>query len=90
MQLGKRRAQLETLFLYADDYRVFHVIPNLSVCRARTREIKVLSDLSPVGLFRVNTDGDFIYANQRWRDITGVPLTDEASFTSMYALPIAS
>ncbi|VDB99941.1 unnamed protein product [Peniophora sp. CBMAI 1063] len=65
MQLGKRRAQLETLF------------------QARTREIKVLSDLSPVGLFRVNANGTFVYANQRWVDITGVHAADEASFESM-------
>ncbi|KZV71818.1 hypothetical protein PENSPDRAFT_650380 [Peniophora sp. CONT] len=65
MQLGKRRAQLETLF------------------QARTREIKMLSDLSPVGLFRVNANGTFIYANQRWRDITGVDDPDDASFETM-------
>ena len=46
----------------------------------------MLSDLSPVGLFRVNSNGAFIYANQRWRDITGVPLSEEASFESMCVL----
>lgn len=55
--------------------------------RARTREIKVLSDLSPVGLFRVNANGTFIYANQRWVDITGVPAAEEASFESMCVVP---
>lgn len=32
-----------------------------------------LAHISPVGIFRGDTDGGFIYVNQKWREMTGIP-----------------
>ncbi|TDL18928.1 hypothetical protein BD410DRAFT_792720 [Rickenella mellea] len=37
----------------------------------RTREIHLLSDLSPVGIFRAGSDGRMLYVNPRWWEISG-------------------
>jgi len=34
--------------------------------------LKTLTQLSPVGIFRTNTDGQIIYINEKWRQITGL------------------
>ncbi|KAG8934382.1 hypothetical protein FRC01_003339 [Tulasnella sp. 417] len=39
----------------------------------RTREIKIVSDLSPVGIFRTNSRGEMTYTNRRWHEITDYP-----------------
>ncbi|KAG8900969.1 hypothetical protein FRB99_005659 [Tulasnella sp. 403] len=39
----------------------------------RTREIKLLSDMSPVGIFRTDNQGQITYTNKRWHEITDYP-----------------
>ena len=36
--------------------------------------LSCLARLSPVGIFRVDSDGHCIFANQRWSELTGYPL----------------
>ena len=33
-----------------------------------------LAQVSPVGIFRTDAQGDFIYVNDRWCDIAGIPM----------------
>ncbi|KAG9099125.1 hypothetical protein FS749_002085 [Ceratobasidium sp. UAMH 11750] len=40
----------------------------------RSRELKILTDLSPVGIFRTNATGKFTYLNQTWYQVTKYPL----------------
>ncbi|KAG8997175.1 hypothetical protein FRB93_000461 [Tulasnella sp. JGI-2019a] len=40
---------------------------------ARTKELKVLSDLSPVGIFRTDDQGNVTYTNRRWHELTEYP-----------------
>ncbi|KIJ50954.1 hypothetical protein M422DRAFT_776871 [Sphaerobolus stellatus SS14] len=45
----------------------------------RQREIQILSDHSPIGIVRTNSDGTIIYSNPRWFELTGragMPLDD--------------
>ncbi|KAG9121848.1 hypothetical protein FRC07_002026, partial [Ceratobasidium sp. 392] len=39
----------------------------------RSRELQILSDLSPVGIFRTNAAGNLTYLNQTWYHVTGYP-----------------
>ncbi|KAF8761295.1 His Kinase A (phosphoacceptor) domain [Rhizoctonia solani] len=39
----------------------------------RSHELQVLTDLSPVGIFRVDTNGKLMYVNPAWHQITGFP-----------------
>ncbi|CAE6499988.1 unnamed protein product [Rhizoctonia solani] len=40
----------------------------------RSHELQVLTDLSPVGIFRADTTGKLMYVNPAWHQITGFPL----------------
>ncbi|CAE6427632.1 unnamed protein product [Rhizoctonia solani] len=40
---------------------------------ARSYELQVLGELSPVGIFRTNADGKLTYVNPAWYQITGFP-----------------
>ncbi|KEP52551.1 putative multi-sensor signal transduction histidine kinase [Rhizoctonia solani 123E] len=40
---------------------------------ARTYELQVLGELSPVGMVRIDENGKITYANPAWHQITGVP-----------------
>ena len=37
------------------------------------RLFETIASLSPVGIFRMNALGEMVYANKRWREITGSP-----------------
>jgi PAS domain S-box-containing protein len=37
------------------------------------RLFQTLSRISPVGIFRVDAQGDFVYVNERWCEIAGLP-----------------
>lgn len=39
----------------------------------RTQELRMLTDLLPVGIFRTTMDGWFLYTNSKWHDLTGYP-----------------
>lgn len=39
----------------------------------RTHELRILTDLIPVGIYRTTVDGWFIYANAKWHELTGYP-----------------
>ncbi|CAE6427624.1 unnamed protein product [Rhizoctonia solani] len=39
----------------------------------RSRELQVLTDLSPVGIFRTDAEGRLTYANPAWHQIIGFP-----------------
>ena len=39
----------------------------------RDRFFETIANLSPVGIFRMNGLGEMVYANDRWREITGSP-----------------
>ncbi len=38
------------------------------------RLFHTLAQVSPVGIFRTDAQGDFIYVNDRWREIAGMPV----------------
>ncbi|KAG8887667.1 hypothetical protein FRB98_009229 [Tulasnella sp. 332] len=40
---------------------------------ARTQELQILSDLSPVGIFRTDNQGNVTYTNRRWHELTEYP-----------------
>ena len=40
--------------------------------RESERLFATIASLSPVGIFRMNAAGEMVYANDRWREITGV------------------
>ncbi|CAE7221364.1 unnamed protein product [Rhizoctonia solani] len=40
----------------------------------RSHELQVLTDLSPVGIFRAEASGKLMYVNPAWHQITGFPL----------------
>ena len=37
------------------------------------RGFRQMAEISPTGIFRVNKEGLFVYVNQRWCEITGIP-----------------
>jgi PAS domain S-box-containing protein len=39
------------------------------------RLFATIADLSPVGIFRMDGSGEMVYANDRWREITGSPVS---------------
>ncbi len=41
--------------------------------RESERLFETIANLSPVGIFRMNGLGEMVYANNRWREITGSP-----------------
>ncbi|KAG8979497.1 hypothetical protein FRC05_008486 [Tulasnella sp. 425] len=45
----------------------------MNLFEERTKEIKILSDLSPVGIFRTDSQGEMTYTNRRWHEITDFP-----------------
>ncbi|KAG9051351.1 hypothetical protein FS837_008446 [Tulasnella sp. UAMH 9824] len=45
----------------------------MSLFEERTKEIKIVSDLSPVGIFRTDSQGEMTYTNRRWHEITDYP-----------------
>ncbi|KIO32181.1 hypothetical protein M407DRAFT_18753 [Tulasnella calospora MUT 4182] len=45
----------------------------LNLFEERTKEIKIVSDLSPVGIFRTDNQGEMTYTNRRWHEITDYP-----------------
>ncbi|CAE6499919.1 unnamed protein product [Rhizoctonia solani] len=45
--------------------------------QARSYELQVLGELSPVGIFRTDASGKFTYLNPAWYQITGFPIERE-------------
>ncbi|KAG8895149.1 hypothetical protein FRC00_007900, partial [Tulasnella sp. 408] len=45
----------------------------MNLFEERTKEIKIVSDLSPVGIFRTDSRGEMTYTNRRWHEITDYP-----------------
>ncbi|KAG9051349.1 hypothetical protein FS837_008444 [Tulasnella sp. UAMH 9824] len=45
----------------------------MNLFEERTKEIKIVSDLSPVGIFRTDSQGEMTYTNRRWHEITDYP-----------------
>ncbi|KAG8762531.1 hypothetical protein FRC11_009066, partial [Ceratobasidium sp. 423] len=43
----------------------------------RSHELQVLTDLSPVGIFRTDAEGRLTYANPAWHQIIGFPLRQD-------------
>ncbi|CAE7175104.1 unnamed protein product [Rhizoctonia solani] len=43
----------------------------------RSHELQVLTDLSPVGIFRTDAEGRLMYANTAWYQIIGFPLRQD-------------
>ncbi|KAG8820403.1 hypothetical protein FRC17_010162, partial [Serendipita sp. 399] len=46
----------------------------------RTKEVQILTDLSPAGLFRVNNDGNMLQCNDRFREFSGLGLGQETQW----------
>ncbi|KAG8822513.1 hypothetical protein FRC17_009560 [Serendipita sp. 399] len=46
----------------------------------RTKEVQILTDLSPAGLFRVNNDGSMLQCNDRFRELSGLGLSQETQW----------
>ena len=40
------------------------------------RRYSTLAKISPVGIFQTDAAGNYLYANERWCEIAGIPLTD--------------
>lgn len=38
----------------------------------RTKEVQILTDLSPTGLFRIDTEGNMLICNDRYRELSGM------------------
>ncbi|KIO32179.1 hypothetical protein M407DRAFT_18751, partial [Tulasnella calospora MUT 4182] len=45
----------------------------MNLFEERTKEIKIVSDLNPVGIFRTDSQGEMTYTNRRWHEITDYP-----------------
>ncbi|CAE6469443.1 unnamed protein product [Rhizoctonia solani] len=43
----------------------------------RTHELQVLTDMSPVGIFKADTEGKLAYTNSTWHHITGLALDQD-------------
>jgi two-component system, sensor histidine kinase and response regulator len=39
-------------------------------------ELRLLTDVAPIGIFRTDTDNRYVYLNPRWCEITGIPLEE--------------
>jgi PAS domain S-box-containing protein len=39
-------------------------------------ELRLLTDVAPIGIFRTDIDNRYVYLNPRWCQITGIPLQD--------------
>ncbi|KAL1413038.1 hypothetical protein Q8F55_000787 [Vanrija albida] len=52
----------------------------------RTAELRTLTELSPVGIFRCTPDGYVSYANHAWHDLTGYPIGQEITNWGDYIL----
>jgi two-component system sensor histidine kinase/response regulator len=39
-------------------------------------ELRLLTDVAPIGIFRTDTDSRYVYLNPRWCEITGIPLQE--------------
>ncbi|KAG8934381.1 hypothetical protein FRC01_003338 [Tulasnella sp. 417] len=48
----------------------------MNLFEERTKEIKIVSDLSPVGIFRTDNQGEMTYTNRRWHEITDYPSSE--------------
>ncbi|KAG8828010.1 hypothetical protein FRC19_010518 [Serendipita sp. 401] len=46
----------------------------------RTKEVQILTDLSPVGLFRVDNEGNMLQCNDRFRELSGLGLARESQW----------
>jgi PAS domain-containing protein len=40
--------------------------------RERTKEVQILADLSPAGLFRIDLEGNMLICNDRYRELSGM------------------
>jgi PAS domain-containing protein len=40
--------------------------------RERTKEVQILTDLSPTGLFRIDLEGNMLICNDRYRELSGM------------------
>ncbi|KAH7327637.1 hypothetical protein B0J17DRAFT_680426 [Rhizoctonia solani] len=53
----------------------------------RSHELQVLTDLSPVGIFRTDAEGRLMYANPAWHQIIGFPLRQDKDEWIDYVCP---
>ncbi|CUA74663.1 protein-histidine kinase [Rhizoctonia solani] len=53
----------------------------------RSHELQVLTDLSPVGIFRTDVEGRLMYANPAWHQIIGFPLRQDKDEWIDYVCP---
>lgn len=44
--------------------------------RQSERRYRILTDVSPVGIFHTDAKGDCLYVNERWSEITGLPVEE--------------
>ncbi len=46
------------------------------IIEENNRKFQSLANISPVGIFRTDRDGDIVYVNPRWTEITGLQVED--------------
>lgn len=73
LQLGKRKRQMELRFEYGGLFRGYPVLSNFLDHRERSSELCRLMDLTPVGIFRIDTNGHLIYCNESFKQLSGLP-----------------
>ncbi|KAG9123835.1 hypothetical protein FRC07_013808 [Ceratobasidium sp. 392] len=56
----------------------------------RSRELQILSDLSPVGIFRTNAAGKLTYLNPTWYHVTGYPAERDRDEWLEYIHPVST
>jgi PAS domain-containing protein len=49
---------------------------------------RILTAISPVGIFRLNMEGAVTYANQKWREITSAEVDDNDSAGESYLISV--
>ncbi|GAA6041500.1 hypothetical protein JCM8097_001909 [Rhodosporidiobolus ruineniae] len=70
LQLGLMRVELEKRV----EERTRALIDSESRNRALAERYSMLSTVSPVGVIEISPEGQIVYANPRWHEITGAPL----------------
>lgn len=64
---------MELRFEYERLFRGSPGFPNLLGHRERSSELCRLMDLTPVGIFRIDTDGHLVYCNESFKQLSGLP-----------------
>ena len=64
---------MELLFEYGGLFRESPVFSNLLYHRERSSELRRLMDLTPVGIFRIDTNGHLVYCNESFKQLSGLP-----------------